>query len=104
MKNVRASLLLGSAVLLCPCHLPVLIALLASSVGGTALAAFLHQNVGPVVAFSTAYFVLALWLGRRLLIPSAVRPASGGGHQDARFSCAAPRPYQASVPASGRSR
>lgn len=33
-KNLRAYLLLGSALLLCPCHLPVLLARLAGGVGG----------------------------------------------------------------------
>lgn len=67
MKNLRAYLLLGSAALLCPCHLPILIGLLAGGVGGGAAATFLSQNLVLVAVLVTAYFLFALWLGQRLL-------------------------------------
>lgn len=63
MKNLRAYLLLGSAVVLCPCHLPFPIGLLAGGVGGSAAATFLSQNLALV----PAYFLFALWMGQRLL-------------------------------------
>ncbi len=66
-KNLRAYLLLGSALLLCPCHLPVLLGLLAGGVGGSAFTSFLSQNMALVAIFATLYFVFALWMGRRLL-------------------------------------
>jgi mercuric ion transport protein len=67
VSHVRAYLLLGSALLLCPCHLPLLLGLVAGGVGGSAFASFLSQNVALVAVFATAYFVFALWMGRRLL-------------------------------------
>ena len=66
-KNLRAYLLLVSALLLCPCHLPVLLAIVAGGVGSSAFASFLSQNMALVLAIATLYFVFALWMGRRLL-------------------------------------
>lgn len=65
--NLRAYLLLVSALLLCPCHLPVLLAIVAGGVGSSAFASFLSQNMALVLAIATLYFVFALWMGRRLL-------------------------------------
>ena len=66
-SKLRGYLLLGSAVLLCPCHLPILLALLAGGVGGSAVAGFLSHHLTTVIAFTAVYFVFALWLGQRLL-------------------------------------
>ena len=66
-SRLRGYLLLGSALLLCPCHLPIVLGLLAGGIGGGAFAAFLSHHMAPVIAFAAVYFVFALWLGQRLL-------------------------------------
>jgi len=66
-SRLRGYLLLGSALLLCPCHLPIVLGLLAGGVGGGAFAAFLSHHMAPVIGFAAVYFVFALWLGQRLL-------------------------------------
>ncbi|WP_231557360.1 hypothetical protein [Deinococcus sp. YIM 77859] len=73
MSHLRAYLLLGSALLLCPCHLPVLLALLIGGFGGGVVAGFLGRTMPLVLALATGYFVFALWLGQRRL----KRQASG---------------------------
>ena len=55
--SLRAYLLLGVAVVTCPCHLPILLALLA----GTSLAGLLSQHVELV------FFMVSLLLGLRAL-------------------------------------
>ncbi|WP_034389027.1 hypothetical protein [Deinococcus sp. YIM 77859] len=84
MKNLRAYLLLGTAMLLCPCHLPLLLGLLAGGVGGSAFARFLSQNTALVAALATAYFVFALWLGRRLLTRNNACPNPNANIQGGR--------------------
>ncbi|GGK38961.1 hypothetical protein GCM10008955_36030 [Deinococcus malanensis] len=74
-RSLRAYLLLGSALLLCPCHLPLLLGLLAGGVGGSAVATFLSQNMTLVLVFLTAYFLFALWMGQRLLARNKTCPA-----------------------------
>lgn len=60
MKKIRAVLLLGSVLLLYPCHLPIVLGLLAGGIGGGTFAGFLSNHMAPVIAF-------ALWLGQKLL-------------------------------------
>lgn len=79
--DLRAYLLLGSALLLCPCHLPVLLALVAGGLGGGAVAGFLGRNMPLVLALATGYFVFALWLGQRLL-RRQVTPSALGRRDD----------------------
>jgi mercuric ion transport protein len=64
-RDWRGYLLIASALLTCPCHLPVLAALLA----GTAVGGLLTQHMGLLLVGLTAYFGLALWLGLRWLKP-----------------------------------
>jgi len=67
VKKIRAVLLLGSALLLYPCHLPIVLGLLAGGIGGGTFAGFLSNHMAPVIAFAAVYFVFALWLGQKLL-------------------------------------
>ncbi|MBI2880435.1 MAG: mercury resistance protein [Candidatus Tectomicrobia bacterium] len=53
--------LLGAAFLLCPCHLPIYLALL----GGTAAGALLAENPWTAAAAMTAAFIGALVPGLR---------------------------------------
>ena len=55
--------LLTLAVVACPCHLPILLAVL----GGTTIGAILAANVLPLVVVFGAVFVGALTVGLRAL-------------------------------------
>ncbi|GGK34231.1 hypothetical protein GCM10008955_30360 [Deinococcus malanensis] len=67
IKNLCAYQLLGSVLVLCPCHLPLLLALLAGGVGGGAFTSFLSQYMTLALVVLTAYYLFALWMGQRLL-------------------------------------
>lgn len=62
-RSLTGYLLLITAALTCPCHLPLLWAIL----GGTALAAFLKQHVVLTVIGLTSVFVFALIGGLKLI-------------------------------------
>ena len=62
-RSVTGALLLGMAVVTCPCHLPLLLAALA----GTSVAAILSRYVGLAVLALTLIFVPTLLLGLRAL-------------------------------------
>lgn len=81
--NLRASLL-------CPCHLPILLALLAGGLGGEAFAGFLGRNLPLILALATGYFVFALWLGQRLLQRQVTLSAPRAGRHD--DGCSTPAP------------
>lgn len=68
-KPLTAYLLLGLAVVTCPCHLPLVLAVLA----GTALAGALSQYLGLAFLVLTAIFVPSLFLGLRALKGSEQR-------------------------------
>jgi len=68
---MKGYLLLVSALVACPCHLPILLVLLA----GTSLGGFLSAHVGLVAIGLTGYFVLALIVGARFL-NALQRPAN----------------------------
>ena len=60
---MKGYLLLGLAFLTCPCHLPILLAVLA----GTGLAGALSQHFGVALLAFSAIFVASLFLGLRAL-------------------------------------
>ena len=62
---------LGLALLTCPCHLPLLLALLA----GTALGAWLSQHVLLALLAMSGLFALALLHGSRGLAQGRRQPA-----------------------------
>ncbi len=74
--SVKGYLLLGLAFVTCPCHLPILLAILA----GTGLASALSQYVGLAVLLLSVVFVASLWLGLRTLrgdqVPTGNPPGS----------------------------
>ena len=72
MREAMRKLALGSAVLTCPCHIPIYIAIF----GGTAVGAFLMENLALSFAILTVYFAFALLLGLKYLKP---RPEESGG-------------------------
>lgn len=68
IANVKAQkwkgyLLLATAAITCPCHIPLVLAIL----GGTALAAFLKENLALAVLGLTFYFLFALIVGLKLI-------------------------------------
>lgn len=62
-RSLKGYLLLTTAALTCPCHLPVLIALTA----GTALGSFLSGHLWLSGLLLTLYFAGALYLGLKWL-------------------------------------
>lgn len=87
-RRVKGLLLLGLALLTCPCHLPLLLLVLA----GTGLGALLAAHLGLAVAVLTVVFLAALGLGHHLLTAEERTPPDG--------DCCAPA---AARPRSGRS-
>ena len=61
MYRLKGAAMLGLAAVACPCHLPILLALL----GGTTIGAVLTANVLPVFVVLGVVFVGALALGLR---------------------------------------
>lgn len=62
-RTLRGYLWLASALIICPCHLPLLLAL----ASGTALATLLRANWNLAVALSMAYVIVALLFAYRKL-------------------------------------
>jgi mercuric ion transport protein len=60
-RTIRGYVMLGLALATCPCHLPVLLVLLA----GTGLGAYLRDNLWLTAAALTGVFVVSLLLGLR---------------------------------------
>lgn len=61
--SLKGYLLLGLAFITCPCHLPLLLAVLA----GTGLAGVLSRHFGVAFLLLTVIFVASLFLGLRAL-------------------------------------
>lgn len=59
----RGLLWVISAFLLCPCHLPITLGLLATLLGGTAASAFLHQYPWAAGAIVTILWAAGTWRG-----------------------------------------
>lgn len=79
MRSLGKKTLLITGMLVCPCHMPLLLPLLATLLSGTVLGAWLSANMGLVFLLTTLYFVVALVVGIRWIVraPSAgSRPAN----------------------------
>lgn len=68
-RSLKGYLLLGLAVVTCPCHLPILLAVLA----GTGLAGALSQYFGVTFLILGAIFVVSLVFGLKALTKSEQR-------------------------------
>lgn len=66
-RSLKGYALLGLAVVTCPCHLPILLVVLA----GTGLAGALSQYLGLAFLALSAIFIPSLYLGMRALKGSA---------------------------------
>lgn len=74
-KRALGYALAATALVACPCHLPLTLPLALTVLGGTALGAALTAHTGLLVAAATAYFVGALAAAIYLLNrPSRERP------------------------------
>ncbi len=63
MRAVMRKFALGVAIVTCPCHLPIYIAVF----GGTALGSFFAQNLVSAFVLLTALFGISLVLGMKVL-------------------------------------
>jgi hypothetical protein len=78
LSKLGSGFFLVTGFIACPCHLPLTLPLLLALTAGTALGAFLANNVGVVFAVSGAYFVGALlFMTRGLLRDNKSSPAKG---------------------------
>jgi mercuric ion transport protein len=63
MNKFWGGILAVTAFVVCPCHLPLTLALLLGVLGGTGIGGFLAANKGLVYGVTAGYFVLALGAG-----------------------------------------
>lgn len=103
VRTFGGYLLGATALVACPCHLPITLPLLLVVLGGTALGPWLTGNLPLVLAGAGLYFLAglagAVWLLSR---PSAgvARPTTGDARSDADApGCCAPvgRPTVAAI-------
>lgn len=52
-----------TALIACPCHFPITLPLIIGLASGTAIGAFLQQNLLLVYVAAILYFLGGLWLG-----------------------------------------
>ena len=62
-RSLKGYLLLGLAIVTCPCHLPILLLVIA----GTGMAGVLTQYLGLAILALTAIFLVSLVWGLRIL-------------------------------------
>ena len=78
MRSLGKKTLLITGMLVCPCHMPLLLPLLATLLSGTVLGAWLSANMGLMFLLTTLYFVVALVVGIRWVVRAPIagtRPA-----------------------------
>lgn len=66
-SKIGSGFLLITGLLMCPCHLLLLLPLLLPLMERTALGGWLATHTGLVVGLSTGYFIFALITGLRML-------------------------------------
>jgi len=74
MARIAGYVLMATGFLACPCHLVFTLPLLAAALGGTALGVALLENSSLVLGLATAYFVVGLGLGLRMLSRRGLAP------------------------------
>ncbi len=87
-STARSSIWMLTGFATCPCHLPVTVPILLGLTAGTALGAFLANNLWLLGAISTTYFLLALVLGLRSLRQNKGSHAPDSSQRDeTEFAC-----------------
>jgi mercuric ion transport protein len=61
LETFRRPFLLISGILTCPCHLPVVLPLLATALGGTAIGVFIQNHMWGIGIAVTSYFIFVAW-------------------------------------------
>lgn len=95
-RGVRGYLALGGALLVCPCHLPILAAVLA----GTGVGAFIAGNQSVLFPILGVAFAGLLVLGLRALgaaEPSSAPVGPGAERAGHPSCCAVPAPPEAAL-------
>lgn len=64
-RNMRGIFFLVTGFIACPCHLVVTLPILLTLTAGTAVGAFLANNVWLIAAMASVYFIAAMGLGLR---------------------------------------
>jgi mercuric ion transport protein len=67
MRSLGKKVLVMTGMLVCPCHMPLVLPLLATALSGTVIGAWLSANMGVVFLATTIYFLSALVVGIRWL-------------------------------------
>lgn len=57
IKGINNAFLLITGFLTCPCHLLFVLPVLAAVLAGTAMGAFISENMGLLIALATVYFL-----------------------------------------------
>ncbi len=67
LRRISGYVLAATGIVVCPCHLPLILPLVTTVLGGSMLGRFLHDNMILLVALLAAYSVAAMLLGVRLI-------------------------------------
>lgn len=78
MRRLSGYILMATAFIACPCHLLLVLPLLLTLLGGTALGTFLATRPDLVFAAALVYFIVALAAGFALLNRRAGRSLTSG--------------------------
>ena len=57
MKKFKDTFLIVTAFVACPCHLPFVLPILATALAGTAVGAFIAENIFLLIVIASIYFV-----------------------------------------------
>jgi len=63
MRKIWSGVLVVTALIVCPCHLPLTLGLLLAVLGGTAVGSFLAGHTGLVYGVAAGYFLVGLGAG-----------------------------------------
>lgn len=85
--QIRSSIWMITGFLACPCHLPLTIPLILGLTAGTAVGAFLVNNIWLVAGISTAYFIVSMLFAFRLFKRQPAAELPKANDADTEFAC-----------------